>query len=88
MPVQDRLTVPVNEFVKLSGIGRSHVYELLRSGVLRSVTIGKKRMVLVASYREVLEKAMREQPTYTPGRRPRGRPRKGVDSVAAGQDAA
>jgi predicted DNA-binding transcriptional regulator AlpA len=95
MPIQDRLTVPLGEFVKLSGIGRSTVYAMLRSGVLRSVTLGKKRMVIVASYREVLESAMREQTTYTPGRRPRGRPRKGVGStvaapvamVAAGQEA-
>jgi predicted DNA-binding transcriptional regulator AlpA len=83
LPVWERLTVPVGEFVEISGIGRSTVYAMLRDGVLRSVTIGKKRMVIVASYREVLERAMREQQSYTPGRRPRGRPRKGVDAVAA-----
>jgi predicted DNA-binding transcriptional regulator AlpA len=83
LPVWERLTVPVGEFVEISGIGRSTVYAMLRSNELRSVTIGKKRMVLVESYREILERAMGEQPTYAPGRRPRGRPRKGVDAVAA-----
>jgi hypothetical protein len=83
LPVQDRLTVPLGEFLELSGIGRTCVYAMLRSGELLSITIGKKRMILVSSYKEVIERAMREQTTYTPGRRPRGRPRKGIDAVGA-----
>ena len=77
MPIWDRLTVPLGEFVEISGIGRTQVYKMLRSGELQSVAIGKKRMVIVASYREALGRAMREQQTYTPGRIP-GRPRRNV----------
>jgi hypothetical protein len=76
MPIWDRLTVPLNEFLEISGIGRSDAYAKLRSGELKSVTIGKKRMVIVASYIELLERAMQEQQSYTPGRHPAGRPRK------------
>jgi predicted DNA-binding transcriptional regulator AlpA len=73
----------MGEFIELSGIGRSCVYAMLRSGELKSITLGKKRMILVSSYKEILERAIREQQSYTPGRRPRGRPRKGVDVTAA-----
>jgi predicted DNA-binding transcriptional regulator AlpA len=76
LPVWERLTVPLGEFVELSGIGRTAVYKMMQSGELKSVTLGKKRMVIVASYRELLERAMREQASYTPGRHRPGRPRK------------
>ncbi len=44
--------------VKLGGIGRSNVYRLLSSGQLRSVKIGKRRLVpdsAIAAYLESLQ---------------------------------
>jgi hypothetical protein len=79
LPIWDRITAPLGEFVEISGIGRSVLYKMLKSGELQSVTIGKKRMVIVASYRELLERAMRDQASYTPGRHRPGRPRESVN---------
>jgi hypothetical protein len=76
LPIWDRMTVPLGEFVEISGIGRTEVYKKMQSGELKSVTLGKKRMVIVASYIELLERAMAEQASYTPGRHRPGRPRK------------
>ena len=83
LPIWDRMTVPLGEFVELSGIGRTAVYGMMQSGELKSVTLGKKRMVIVASYRELLERAMREQASYTPGRHRPGRPRNSVTMESA-----
>ena len=86
MPLVDRITVPIDEFCKLTDICRSVVYAYLQSNELRSVKIGRRRMIVVASYKEMVERAMREQPEYTPGRRP-GRPRK-IAHLAASEHAA
>jgi predicted DNA-binding transcriptional regulator AlpA len=75
LPIWDRITVPLCEFVELSGIGRSVAYQMMRSGELKSVTLGKKRMVVVASYRELLERSMAEQASYRPGKHRPGRPK-------------
>lgn len=52
----DRITAPVNEFCRLSGIGRSLVYEMISDGRLASITIGKRRLIVLDSYRELIER--------------------------------
>ena len=60
-PIADRIiSAPINEFCVLSGLGRTKVYELLGAGKLKSVHIGKRRLVLLDSYRHLIE---REQAT-------------------------
>jgi hypothetical protein len=60
-PIADRIiSAPINEFCVLSGLGRTKVYELLGAGKLKSVHIGKRRLVLLDSYRQLIE---REQAT-------------------------
>jgi excisionase family DNA binding protein len=60
------ITAPVNEFCVLSGLGRTRVYELLNKGEIESVTIGRRRLIIIDSYRKLLETRRgtpAEQPT-------------------------
>ena len=49
------ITAPVREFCALSGLGRTRVYELIGSGELESITIGKRRLIVLDSYRRLIE---------------------------------
>lgn len=73
----DRITATIPEFRRLSGIGRSRIYELLDAGELASVRIGSRQLILINSYRQLIAR-QREHgatlPTATPGRLPRSRP--------------
>lgn len=56
-PIADRvISAPINEFCLLSGLGRTKVYELLDAGELRSIHVGKRRLVLIDSYRELIKR--------------------------------
>src|SRR4051794_15609015 len=48
------ITAPVTEFVRLSGISRARVYEMLSAGQLESVSIGRRRLIKVDSYRKLI----------------------------------
>lgn len=52
----DIITCTIPEFRRLSGISRSKTYELLDAGELESVHIGARRLVIVASYRRMIER--------------------------------
>jgi len=55
MPTEP-LAVPVGEAARRLGIGRSLAYDLIRSGQLRSVIIGKRRrLVPVEAIESLLE---------------------------------
>jgi excisionase family DNA binding protein len=60
MDTTDRITAPINEFCRLAGIGRSLVYEMLDDGRLASITLGKRRLIVIDSYRQLIE---RQRPT-------------------------
>ena len=45
----ERLTCSVDEACKAIGLSRSKVYELISSGDVQSVTIGRRRLVSVSS---------------------------------------
>jgi hypothetical protein len=47
---------PIGEFCVLSGLGRTRVYELINDGSLDSVTIGRRCLVLVDSYRRFIDR--------------------------------
>lgn len=49
------ITAPVKEFCALSGLGRTRVYELIGSGELESITIGKRRLIVLDSYRRLID---------------------------------
>ena len=82
MPLVDRITVPIAEFCQITDLCRTIVYKKLQSNELRSVKIGRRRMIVVQSYKEMVERALQEQPQYTPGRQP-GRPRKAPAPVTS-----
>ncbi len=44
----------VRQAVEFSGLSRTRVYELLREGVLRSTTVGTRRLIYRRSLRELL----------------------------------
>ena len=52
----DRITATIPEFRRLSGIGRSRIYELLDAGELESIYIGARRLILIDSYRQLIER--------------------------------
>jgi hypothetical protein len=37
-------------------LGRTRVYELIGAGELDSITIGKRRLVIIESYRQLIER--------------------------------
>lgn len=42
------------EAARSLGIGRTHLYELIKSGALRSVLLGKRRLIPVDALKECL----------------------------------
>jgi excisionase family DNA binding protein len=49
------ITATVEEFCRLSGIGRSTTYKLLDSNDLDSVKIGGRRLIIIESYLRLIE---------------------------------
>jgi len=52
--VVERLAVSPGEASHLAGIGRTTLYEAIASGALRSVKIGKRRLITIDALREWL----------------------------------
>jgi hypothetical protein len=72
--ISDRIiTAPVGEFCGISGLGRTKVYELIGDGSLDSITIGKRRLVVIDSYRRLIERqrAVGQAPAGSPASRKR-----------------
>jgi len=59
-----RVLLRPEEVAEALGVGRTSVYELLRSGELRSVKIGKSRRIPTEAVRELVERLIaREEPS-------------------------
>jgi excisionase family DNA binding protein len=56
MDTPERITAPIDQFCILAGIGRSLVYEMLGDGRLESIRIGKRRLIVLDSYRRLIER--------------------------------
>ena len=54
IPLEARISVGIDNAAKLTGLSRSRLYELMGEGKVRSVHIGRRRLVLVSSLRELL----------------------------------
>jgi hypothetical protein len=52
--IEDVLAYSVNDFCRVSSLGRSFVYEALDVGNLRSIKIGKRRLILAQDARAFL----------------------------------
>lgn len=55
------ITVSVAKFRELSGLSRPTIYRMLRAGSIRSIRIGTKRLILLASYLRLVEAQLAEQ---------------------------
>ncbi len=47
-PNLDPLLLPIEEAGRVIGVGRTTMYQLIQSGELRTVTVGRRRLVPVA----------------------------------------
>ena len=56
------LLISIMETGQTLGIGRSKTYELIQDGQLETVQIGKRRLVVKASVRALVERAASEMP--------------------------
>lgn len=54
-----RLAVSPSEVARLAGIGRTTIYEALGSGALRSLKIGKRRLITIEALKDWLAAAER-----------------------------
>jgi hypothetical protein len=50
------ITASVGEFCRIAGIGRTLAYELIGDGSLDSIRIGKRRLIVLDSYRRLIER--------------------------------
>jgi len=55
-PQLEPLTVRIPEALRLTGIGRSKLYELIKSGDVETVKIGTATLVTMASLRRLVER--------------------------------
>jgi hypothetical protein len=67
----DRITATIPEFRRLSGIGRSRIYELLDAGELESIHLGARRLIVIDSYRRLLARLQAAPKGGGAPRRPR-----------------
>lgn len=49
------LAYRIPDAVRVSGIGRTKLYQLIASGELRAIRVGGRRLILADSLRELLE---------------------------------
>ena len=55
MKSDDQLvSATVEQFRQISGLGTTKIWELIRDGTLGTVTFGKRRLIVVDSYRRAL----------------------------------
>ena len=58
-PLPEPIAVRIPEAMRLTGIGRSKLYELIASGDIKTAKIGTCTLITVASLRQLIEKARR-----------------------------
>jgi hypothetical protein len=51
----DIISTSVAEFSRISGLGQSTVWAMIHDGRLESIAIGRRRLVLVDSYRQLIK---------------------------------
>lgn len=54
IPTQEKITLRINETAAVSGLSRSTIYELLKTGKLQAVKIGGRRLILRESLQALL----------------------------------
>lgn len=59
----ERLALTVSQAAEMIGIGRTKLYDEIRSNRLRTFRIGRRRLVTVAAIRDWVERAEIEEQT-------------------------
>ena len=59
-PAPEPISVRIPEAVRMTGISRSVLYELIKAGELHAVKLGRATLVPVASLRALVEKNTRK----------------------------
>lgn len=52
--IDGKMTATIAEFKLISGLGKNSIYDLLNAGKLRSVMLCGRRLIVLDSYRELL----------------------------------
>src|SRR5437588_12563864 len=61
------ITATIPNFCRITGIGRSKTYELLDDDTLESIKIGRRRLIILDSYRKLIERQRAERATARTG---------------------
>src|SRR5215472_16047939 len=68
--VGEPITLTITEFCRRTGIGLTALYGMLKRGDIESVTLGRRRLIIVSSYLRLLERlrspALAENPLAAP----------------------
>ena len=51
------ISATIDDTCKITGLGRSTVYELIKQGKLKAVAVGRRRLVLYSSIEALIEGA-------------------------------
>lgn len=54
------ITATIPDFCQMTHLGRTHVYEMMHSGKLQYIKMGKRTLIVVDSYRRLIERQLRE----------------------------
>jgi hypothetical protein len=54
IPPEQIITAPVDVFCQMSGLGARKVWEMIATGTLDSVLVGRRRLIVIESYRRYI----------------------------------
>ena len=52
-----RITVSISETAEMTGMSRSRIYQLIQNGSLKSVSLGRRRLIRVRDIEAMLDAA-------------------------------
>lgn len=56
-PQIEPITVRIPDAIRMTGLGRSKLYELIASGDIETIKVGRCTLILVASLRQMIDHA-------------------------------
>jgi hypothetical protein len=62
MNFRDCISMPLVPFCSATGLGRTTVYSLIAAEEIKSVTVGKRRLIIIQSYLDFLERQEKSAP--------------------------
>ena len=55
-PAAEPISVRIPEAVRMTGLSRSRIYELMKSGDIEFAKVGSSTLIIVASLRELIDR--------------------------------